>query len=61
MQGLIHPGLEALLTTGQKPHCLLPMHWRVLKLFLKCQEKPASHLVDEAVKMGAKIVSVDLD
>jgi hypothetical protein len=36
----------------------LPMHWRVLKWFPKCQEKPATHLVDAAIKMGAKIVSV---
>jgi len=36
------------------------MHWRVLKLFPKCQEKLATHLVDEAIKMGAKIVSVEI-
>jgi len=32
----------------------------VLKSFLKCQEKPTTHLVDAAIKMGAKIVSVDV-
>ena len=25
------------------------MRWRVLKLFPVCQEKPANHLVDEAI------------
>ena len=31
-----------------------------MNLFVKCQEKPATHLVDEAIKMGAEIVSVGI-
>jgi hypothetical protein len=37
------------------------MRWRVLKLFPKYQEKPATHLVDEAIKMGAEIGSVEVN
>jgi hypothetical protein len=36
------------------------MRWRVLKLSPKYLEKPATHLVDAAIAMGAKIVSVDV-
>jgi len=36
------------------------MQWRVLKGFSKCQEKPTTHLVDEAIKLGAEIVSVEV-
>jgi len=34
---MTHPGLETLLITGQKRHCLWLMLWRVLKLFLKAR------------------------
>ena len=31
-----------------------------MKWFPKCQEKPDTHLVDMAIKMGAEIVSVGI-
>lgn len=55
---MIHLGLETLLIIGQKRRCLWLMLWHVPRWSPKCQEKPATHLVDEAIKMGAKIVSV---
>ena len=61
MFSIINPGLETLLIIGQKRHCLWLMQWRVLKGFPKCQEKPATHLIDAAIKMSGEIVSVDLD
>jgi len=54
---MLHPGLGIPLTTGHKPHCLLPMLWHVSRWSPKCQEKPATHLVDAAIKMGAEIIS----
>jgi len=36
------------------------MRWRVSRRSPKCQTKPATHLVDGAIKMGAKIVSIGI-